>query len=101
MKQVRFLQSFRARLLAVVAITTAVSVIAVAWAVDALTERSFAQAEERRTSALTAHYQREFQRQGAEIAAHTESIARTQATLDLVLDATNADSDQSRYVHEA
>jgi hypothetical protein len=100
MNRVLFAKSFRARLFAIVTLTVALSVTAVAWTVYALTQRSFAQADEQRTTALVAQFRKEFARQGAEIATKAATVARTPATLDLMIDFTNPDVDQSRYLHE-
>jgi len=100
MNRVLFAKSFRTRLFAVVTLTVAVSVTVVAWTVYALTQRSFAQADEQRTTALVAQFRKEFARQGGEVAAKAANVARSLTALDLMVDFTNPETDQSRYLHE-
>jgi two-component system, NtrC family, nitrogen regulation sensor histidine kinase NtrY len=67
--------SFRRKLLAVFALTVFVSVAAVGSLVLVLTRRAFDRNEDERTAALTTQFQREFDRQGDEIAQRIERIA--------------------------
>src|SRR5216684_4264768 len=71
--------SFRRKLLAVFALTVVLSVAAVAWLVSAMTRRAFERAEDERTAALVAQFQREFSRQGEEAARRVEAIAASEA----------------------
>ena len=95
-----FVKSFRARLFVVVMLTVAVSVTAVAWAVFVMTQRSFAQVDEQRTATLITQFRKEFARQGAEVATKADAVARMPSTLDLMIDFTNTEPDQSRYLYE-
>lgn len=70
--------SFRRKLLAVFALTVFVSVAAVGGLVLALTRRAFEQNENERTASLVAQFQREFSRQGDEIARRVEAIAASE-----------------------
>jgi two-component system, NtrC family, nitrogen regulation sensor histidine kinase NtrY len=70
---------FRRKLLAVFALTVFLSVAAVAGLVLAVTRRAFEKSEDERTAALVAQFQREFNRQGEEIAKRVETIAGSDA----------------------
>ena len=69
---------FRRKLLAVFALTVFLSVAAVAVMVLVVTRRAFEKNEDQRTSALLAQFQREFNRQGEDIARRVESIASSE-----------------------
>jgi signal transduction histidine kinase len=70
---------FRRKLLAVFALTVCVSVGAVAALVLVVTRNAFEKTEEQQTAALVAQFQREFTRQGQEIARHAAAIAASDA----------------------
>jgi hypothetical protein len=70
---------FRRKLLAVFALTVFLSVAAVAVLVLTVTRRAFEKNEEQRTAALVAQFQREFNRQGEDIARRVEAIAASEA----------------------
>src|SRR5271168_1283586 len=93
-------QTFRARLLAVITLTVAVTIISVGVAVYTLTENSFAAASEQRNAALISQFSKAFTRQGGEIADRLDVVASTPATLDLMIEFTGAEPDQSRSLHE-
>lgn len=86
--------SFRRKLLAVFALTVFVSVAAVGGLVLALTRRAFEKNEDERTAALVAQFQREFNRQGDEIARRVEAIATSEPVSRMAasLNGTSADS---------
>jgi len=86
--------SFRRKLLSVFALTVFVSVAAVGGLVLALTRRAFERNEEARTSALIAQFQREFNRQGEEVARRVENIATSEPVnrMAAALNGTAADS---------
>lgn len=86
--------SFRRKLLAVFALTVFVSVAAVGIFVLALTRRAFEKNEDERTAALVAQFQREFNRQGDEIARRVEAIAGSEpiSRMAASLNGTAADS---------
>lgn len=66
---------FRRKLLAVFALTVFLTVAAVALLVLTVTRRAFEKNEEQHTAALVAQFQREFTRQGEDIARRVEAIA--------------------------
>jgi two-component system nitrogen regulation sensor histidine kinase NtrY len=66
---------FRRKLLAVFALTVCLSVGAVAALVMAVTRRAFEKTEDQRTAALVAQFQREFSRQGEDVARRVVAIA--------------------------
>ncbi|HTS34146.1 MAG TPA: ATP-binding protein [Candidatus Solibacter sp.] len=70
---------FRRKLLAVFALTVFLSVGGVATLVLIMTRRAFEQNEEQRTAALVAQFQREFTRQGDDIARRVGEIAASDA----------------------
>lgn len=86
--------SFRRKLLTVFALTVFVSVAAVGGLVLAVTRRAFEKNEEARSSALIAQFQREFNRQGEDVARRVESIAASDPVTRMAasLNGTTADS---------
>jgi two-component system, NtrC family, nitrogen regulation sensor histidine kinase NtrY len=86
--------SFRRKLTAIFALTVFVSVAAVAGLVLVLTRRAFDKNEDERTTALVAQFQREFDRQGAEITRRVEAIAASEQVSRMAasLNGTAADS---------
>ena len=86
--------SFRRKLTAIFALTVFVSVAAVAGLVLVLTRRAFDKNEDERTAALVAQFQREFDRQGAEITRRVEAIAASEQVSRMAasLNGTAADS---------
>jgi two-component system, NtrC family, nitrogen regulation sensor histidine kinase NtrY len=86
--------SFRRKLVAVFALTVFVSVAAVGGLVLALTRRAFEKNEDERTAALVAQFQREFDRQGDEVAERIEKIAASDqvSRMAVSLSGTAADS---------
>lgn len=86
--------SFRRKLLAVFALTVFVSVAAVGGLVLALTRSAFEKNEDERTAALVAQFQREFNRQGDEIAQRIERISTSDQVSHMAasLSGTAADS---------
>jgi len=85
---------FRRKLLAVFALTVFVSVAAVAGLVLAVTRRAFEQTEDERSAALVAQFQREFNRQGEDIARHVETITASEpfSRMAIAMSGTGADS---------
>lgn len=69
---------FRRKLLAVFALTVCLSVGAVAGLVLAVTRSAFEKAEDQRTAALVAQFQREFNRQGDDIVHQVQTIAASE-----------------------
>jgi two-component system, NtrC family, nitrogen regulation sensor histidine kinase NtrY len=89
--------TFRRKLLAVFALTVCVSVGAVAALVLAVTRSAFEKAEEQRTAALVAQFQREFTRQGEEIARRAEAIAASEPVSRMATSLNSAAPDSSGY----
>jgi len=85
---------FRRKLLAVFALTVFLSVAAVAVLVLAVTRRAFEKNEGDRTAALVAQFQREFDRQGEDIARRVQAIAASEQVSRMAtsLNGTAADS---------
>src|ERR1700722_5131887 len=70
---------FRRKLLAVFALMVFVSVASVAGLVLLVTRNAFEKTENERISALVTQFQREFTRQGEDVARRVETIARSEA----------------------
>jgi two-component system nitrogen regulation sensor histidine kinase NtrY len=70
---------FRRKLLAVFALMVFVSVASVAGLVLMVTRNAFEKAEKERTTALVTQFQREFNRQGEDVAQRVQTIARSEA----------------------
>jgi two-component system nitrogen regulation sensor histidine kinase NtrY len=85
---------FRRKLLALVTLTVFLSVAAVAWLVSEVTRRAFLRSDDERTTALVAQFQREFSRQGEEVAGRVEGIAKSEAAsrMELAMNRVAADS---------
>ena len=69
---------FRRKLLGVFALTVFLSVAAVALLVSAVTRRAFDRSEDERSAALVTQFQREFNRQGEDVARRVERIAASE-----------------------
>src|SRR5579864_7869609 len=88
---------FRRKLLAVFALTVFLSVAAVAGLVLAVTRQAFEKIEDQQTGALTAQFQREFNRQGEEIARHAQAIVSSDAVSRMAAALNGASNDASGY----
>jgi len=93
--------SFRAKLMAVFALTVVVSVGLVAWIVSASTRSAFESADRERTAASVAQFQREFNRRADEVTQRVEGIAEAGDTLRMAVSLGRATADYSAYVNEA
>ena len=99
--------TFRRKLLMVFALTVFLSVAAVALLVLAVTRSAFKKAEDERTTALVAQFQRAFGHRGDEIARRVETIATSNpvSRMETALNGTSADSaeyfDLARQMAEA
>jgi len=89
---------FRRKLLAVFALTICVSVAAVAGLVLAVTRRAFEQTEEQRTAALVAQFQREFSRQGEDVARRVEAIAASESVMRMAVSLSGSGTDSAGYL---
>lgn len=85
---------FRRKLLAVFALTVFFSVALIAGLVLGVTRRAFEKSEDERTAALVAQFQREFNRQGEDIARRVAAIANSEPISHMAtsLSATGPDS---------
>src|ERR1700722_7303614 len=89
---------FRRKLLAVFALTVCVSVGAVAALVLFVTRNAFEKTEEQQTAALVAQFQREFTRQGQEIARHAAAIAASDAAAHMATFLNGEPGDAAGYL---
>jgi signal transduction histidine kinase len=92
---------FRRKLLAVFALTVFLSVAAVAWLVSEVTRRAFVRSDDDRTTALVAQFQREFNRQGEEVARRVEAIAKSEAATRMAVALNRAPADPGPYFEVA
>ncbi len=85
---------FRRKLLSAFALTVFFSVALIAGLVLAVTRRAFEKSEDERTAALVGQFQREFNRQGEDIARRVEAIAASDpvSRMATALSGTGADS---------
>jgi signal transduction histidine kinase len=93
--------SFRAKLMAVFALTVMVSVALVAWIVSTTTRDAFERFDAERTAASVAQFQREFARRAEEVTQRVEGIAEAPDTLAMAVRLGRASPDYSAYVNEA
>lgn len=89
---------FRRKLLAVFALTVFLSVAAVAGLVLAVTRRAFERSEDERTAALVAQFQREFNRQGEDIARRVETVAGSEAVSRMAITLSGTAADSAGYL---
>jgi signal transduction histidine kinase len=89
--------SFRTKVFLSIAATAILAVWIVAAVVSTLVTQSFERRDAQRTAALVAQFQREFDRQGAEVARRIEAVANSDAVQHLALNL----SDTSSYFTEA
>ncbi|HWZ44362.1 MAG TPA: HAMP domain-containing sensor histidine kinase [Candidatus Saccharimonadales bacterium] len=92
--------SLRTKLLLLVSIAIAASVGAVGWLIEAQTRESFRQLDQDRTSTLVEQFRHEFDREAADVTRGVESVAASEAMLQMALDLLNG-ADASAYVHAA
>ncbi len=88
---------FRRKLLAVFALTVFLSVAAVAGLVLAVTRRAFEKSEDERTTALVAQFQREFNRQGEDIARRVDTIAASEPVSRMAITLSGPAADSAGY----
>jgi signal transduction histidine kinase len=89
--------SFRRKLLLVFALTVFVSVAGVALLVQWLTRNAFEKAEDQRTAALVAQFQREFTRRGDDVARRVEAIASSDPITRMATALNGTSSDFAEY----
>jgi len=89
--------TFRRKLLIVFALTVFVSVASVALLVQWVTRNAFEKAENQRTAALVAQFQREFTRRGDDVARRVEAIAASDAVLHMTPGLSGTSSDFAEY----
>ncbi len=93
--------SFRAKLLLLFTVSM-VAVVALVGAIVSLSlRRAFEKADAQRTSAFVAQFRSEFARRGQEVAARTESIARSDEVLRIAAALARPNPDYAPYVNEA
>ena len=93
--------SFRTKLLLLFTLTVTLVVGLVAGIVSASMRHAFERVESQRTSALVAQFEREFARQGEEVARRVDGVARASATLRMAADLNRPRPDASLYVDAA
>src|ERR1700740_594499 len=93
--------SFRRKLLLLFALTVSFSVAAIAWIVSDFSRRIFERANEERSMALVAQFQREFNRRGQDVVRRVEAIAVSETTTRMALALSRAASDYAPYFSDA
>lgn len=89
---------FRRKLLAVFALMVFVSVASVAGLVLMVTRNAFEKTENQRTTALVTQFQREFTRQGEEVARRVETIAASEPVNRMATALNGGSSDSAGYL---
>lgn len=89
--------SFRRKLLLVFALTVFLSVAGVALLVQWLTRNAFERAENQRTAALVAQFQREFARRGDDVAKKVEAIVNSDPITRMAVALNGTSSDFAEY----
>lgn len=92
--------NFRRRLLGVFSVIIVATVVAIGWIISTRTREVFERVDNERTQAIIQQFQREFQRQGEEVAARVKSIAGTDSVNRMALDLAHG-GDPSTYLTEA
>jgi two-component system, NtrC family, nitrogen regulation sensor histidine kinase NtrY len=93
--------SFRRKLLLLFALTVSFSVAAIAWIVSDFSRRTFERANEERSTALVAQFQREFNRRGEDVVRRVEAIAASETTTRMALALSRPASDYAQYFSDA
>jgi two-component system, NtrC family, nitrogen regulation sensor histidine kinase NtrY len=93
--------SFRRKLLLLFALTVSFSVAAIAWIVSDFSRRTFERANEERSTALVAQFQREFNRRGEDVVRRVEAIAASETTTRMALALSRPASDYAPYFSDA
>ncbi len=93
--------SFRARLIAMITFTVAITVVLVAWLVESNLRRSFELSNAARTNALVEQFNSGFQQRGEQIAQRIETVANSESMLRIALAAAQSQPDLSPFVNEA
>src|SRR5437016_14411516 len=93
--------SFRTRLIALITITVAASVMLVGGLVEANLKRSFELSNQARTNALVDQFSAGFEQRGEQIGQRVASIANSETLLRIGLAAAQAQPDFGPFVNEA
>src|SRR3954465_3227717 len=89
--------TFRRKLLGVFALTVLLSVGGVAWLVLLGTRNAFEKTEDQRTAVLVAQFQREFERQGEDVARKIERIATSDPVTRMATALNGTPADSAEY----
>lgn len=89
--------TFRRKLLTVFALTVFLSVATVALLVLGVTRNAFEKSEDQRTTALVTQFQREFSRQGDEVARRVQAIATSNPVSRMATALNGTSSDSAEY----
>lgn len=93
--------TFRTRLISVITITIAMTVVLVAWLVESNLRRSFELSNAARTNALVDQFSAGFEQRGEQIAQRIDAIANSEQLLRIGLAAAQPQPDLSAFVNEA
>lgn len=89
--------SLKTKLLLLVTLSIAASVAAVAWLIEARTQRYFRQIDQERTDTLVAQFRREFDREGEEITSAVAAIAGAEAVHQMASDLAHGGDSATHY----
>lgn len=89
--------SFRRKLLSIFSLTVLLCVAGVAWLVQQVTRNAFENTENQRTAALVAQFQREFSRQGEDVARRVEAIASSDVVGRMAAELSGTTADSAKY----
>jgi signal transduction histidine kinase len=93
--------SFRGKLLTVFSLTVFLSVASVAWIVSSLARQAFEQADEARTAAFVAQFQREFSRQGQEVVHRIQAVASNEVAIQIAAELNRGTLDFGAHLNDA
>jgi signal transduction histidine kinase len=88
-------------LLVLIALTVAVTVGLVTWAVSVTTRKAFEAADDQRTAALVSQFRRELDRRADDVIRRVEGIAAADGTMQIAIDLARPGADGAPFVNEA
>ena len=93
--------TFRRKLLAIVALTTALTVAAVAWVVTFVTRRAFERSDEQHTAALVEQFQRQFSQRAGDVARRVTAAGASEAASQMALALARDPNAAGAFLNEA
>jgi len=93
--------TFRRKMLAMVALTTALTVAAVAWVVTLVTRGAFERSDEQHTAALVEQFQRQFGQRAGDVAQRVSAVAASEPATQMALALARDPNGGAAFVNEA